>query len=126
MSHHRKNSERDNVVSKKRIYSDSERSTCHRQSVSHHRGRMWLQNVARLVFIGWIISYANEWEGYSNYFSEGVEISRIWSTAHSLVFGQCLGTVTAPLGVPFHLLLEDEELVLSAILVPFDLNWFML
>ena len=96
VSHHRKNSERDNVVSKKRIYSDSERSACHRRSVSHRRGRVWLQNVARLVFIGWIISYANEWEGYSNYFLEGVEIYRIWSITHSLVFGQCLGTVMAP------------------------------
>ena len=94
--YHRKKSERDNVVSKKRIYSDSERSACHRRSVSHRRGRVWLQNVARLVFIGWIISYANEWEGYSNYFLEGVEIYRIWSITHSLVFGQCLGTVMAP------------------------------
>ena len=41
-----------------------------------------------LVFIGWIISYANEWEGYSNYFGEGVEISRNWATTHFLVFRQ--------------------------------------
>ena len=32
---------------------------------------VWLQNVAWLVFIGWVISYANEWEDYSNYFWEG-------------------------------------------------------
>ena len=32
----------------------------------------------------------------------------------------------APLGVSFHLLIEDQGLVLSAILVPFDSNWFML
>ena len=38
------------------------------------------------VFIDWAISHANEWEGYSNYFWEGGEISRIWATAHSLVF----------------------------------------
>ena len=44
-----------------------------------------LQNVAWLVFIGRVISYANEWEGYSNYSWEGVEISRIWAAAHSLV-----------------------------------------
>ena len=28
----------------------------------------------------------NEWEDYSNYFGEGVEMSRIWATDHSLVF----------------------------------------
>ena len=31
------------------------------------------------------------------------------------------GTVMATLGVSFHLLIEDQGLVLSAILVPFDL-----
>ena len=31
----------------------------------------------------------------------------------------------APLGVSFHLLIEDQGLVLSAILVPFDSNWFI-
>ena len=77
-----------------------------------------------LVFIGWVISYANKWEDYSNYFGEGVEISRILATAHSSV--ECLGIVMAPLGVSFHLLIEDQVLVLSAVLVPFDSNWFML
>ena len=56
------------------------------QSVNRHRGQVWLGNVAWLVFIGWVISYANEWEDYSNYFWEEVEISRIWATTHSLVF----------------------------------------
>ena len=40
-----------------------------------------------------------------------------------------LGTVMAPLGVSFHLLIEDQGLVevdLSAILDPSDSNWFML
>ena len=32
----------------------------------------------------------------------------------------------APLGVSFHLLIEDQDLVLSAILVPSDSNQFML
>ena len=32
----------------------------------------------------------------------------------------------APLGVSFHLLIEDQGLVLPAILVPFDSNQFML
>ena len=36
--------------------------------------------------ISWVISYASEWEDYSNYSGEGVEISRIWATTHSLVF----------------------------------------
>ena len=70
MSHCRKNSVRDRVIGKKWIYSDSERSTLHRQSVSHHRGRVQPWNVAWLVFLGWLISYANEWEDYSNFFLE--------------------------------------------------------
>ena len=86
MSHHRKNSVRDKVIGKKWIYSDSERSTLHRQSMGHRKGHMQPRNLVWLVFIGWVISYANEWEDYSNYFGEGVEISRIWATAHSLVF----------------------------------------
>ena len=44
------------------------------------------RNVSWLVLIGWVISYANEWEDYSTYFREGAEISRIWATIHSLVF----------------------------------------
>ena len=40
----------------------------------------------QLVFIGWVISYVNEWEDYSNYFWEEVEISRNCATAHLLVF----------------------------------------
>ena len=35
-----------------------------------------------LVFPGWVISQANEWEDYSNYFGEGVGISRNWAIAH--------------------------------------------
>ena len=87
MSHHRKNSVRDKVTDKKWIYSDSERSTLHRQSVGHHTGQVQQpRNLEWLVFIGWVISYVNEWEDYSNYFWEEVEISRIWATTHSLVF----------------------------------------
>ena len=86
MSHHRKNSLRNKVIGKKWIYSDSERSTLHRQSVDHPWGRVWPWNMTCLVFIGWVISHANEWEDYSNYFWEGVEISRIWASAHSLLF----------------------------------------
>ena len=64
MSHHRKNSVRDRVIGKKWIYSDLERSTLHRQYVGHHRGCVLPRNVEWLVFIGWAISYANEWEDY--------------------------------------------------------------
>ena len=49
-----------------------------------------------------------------------------WATTHSSVFWQFLGSVMAPLGVSFHLLIEDQGLVLSTIVVPFDSNWFML
>ena len=68
-----------------------------------------------LVFIGWVISYANEWEDYSNYFGEGVEISRILVTTHSLVM--------APLGVSFHLLIEDQGQQLYSKKCISDLAW---
>ena len=86
MYHCRKNSVRDKVIGKKWIYSDTDRSTLQRQSVGLGRGRMQQHNWVRLVSIGWLISHANEWEDYSNYFWEGVEISRIWASAHSLLF----------------------------------------
>ena len=41
--------------------------------------------MAWLVFMGWVISQANEGEDYSNYFGEGTEISRNWATAHFLI-----------------------------------------
>ena len=86
MSHHWKNSVRDKVIGKKWIYSDTERSTFHRQSMGHRREWMWPINLAWLVFIGWVIIYANEWEDYSNYLGERADVSRIWATTHSLVF----------------------------------------
>ena len=42
--------------------------------------------MAWLVFMNWVISQANEWEDYSNYFREGVGISRYWATTHFLTF----------------------------------------
>ena len=84
MPHLKKNSVRDKMIGKKYIYSDSERSTLHRQTVGSHR--LQPPNLAKLVFISWVISYANEREDYSNYFWEGLEISKIWATTHSLVF----------------------------------------
>ena len=125
ISHHRKDSVRDKVIGKKWIYPDSERSTLHRQSVGCHNGQVQQpRNMGWLVFIGWVIAYANEQEDYSNYFWKGAEISRIWATVHSSVFLQCLGAVMAPLRVSFHWLIENQSLVLSAILVPFHSNWF--
>ena len=73
-----------------------------------------------LVFIGWVVSYANEWEGYSNYFG------RRGGDIQDLGHRPLLGTLMAPLGMSFHLLIEDQRLVLSAILVPSDYSWFML
>ena len=84
-----------------------------------------VQDVAWLVFIGWVISYANEWEDYSNYFGKGGDFQDL---GHRPLLGlstvpwNCHGTS----GVPFHLLIEDQGLVLSAILAPLDSNWFIL
>ena len=88
LSHLRKNSVKGKVTGKKWIYSDSERSTLHRQSVGCCRGWVWPQKVTWLVFIGRVISYANEWENYSNCSWEGVESSKNWATHQSLVFWQ--------------------------------------
>ena len=44
------------VISKRWTHWDSERNTLHIQSVGHGREQV-LQNVAWLVFIGWVISY---------------------------------------------------------------------
>ena len=44
------------------------------------------QNVVLLTFMGWVISQANEWEDYSNYFGGGAEISRNWKISPFLVF----------------------------------------
>ena len=43
MSHHRKNSVGDKVIGKEWIYSESERSTLHRQSVGHDRANAALK-----------------------------------------------------------------------------------
>ena len=86
MFHCRKNSVRDKVIGKKWIYSLTERSTLHKQSADHSRGRVWPQNMVWLVFIDRVISYAIEWEAYSNCFWKGAGISRVWATTHSLVF----------------------------------------
>ena len=46
-------------------------------------------NMVWLVFMGWVISLANEWEDYSNYFGEKVRIYRKWVAVHFFIlFGQ--------------------------------------
>ena len=46
-------------------------------------------NMVWLVFMGWVISLANEWEDYSNYFGEKVRIYRNWVAVHFFIlFGQ--------------------------------------
>ena len=59
--------------------------------MAHHAlDRVWAtaegECTVKFVVIGWVMSYVNEREDYSNYFEEGAEISRIWAIAHSLVF----------------------------------------
>ena len=65
VSHCWKNSVRDTDIDKRYICSDSERNIP--QSVGHHRRWLWQPwNVVWLVFMGWVISYGNEWEDHSN------------------------------------------------------------
>ena len=53
--------------------------------------------MAWLVFIDWVMSYANEWEGYSICFGEEVEISTgHCSDAQFLAVAQFLGLLTVP------------------------------
>ena len=71
-------------------YSDSERRTLHRQSVGRHRGRAWPRNAAQLGFMGWIISYANEWEDYFIYFGKGRRLPGIGSLPTPWSFNSAL------------------------------------
>ena len=82
MAHHRKNSVREKVIDKKWIY--SERNTLHRQSGGQLRRLEWPQNMVKLIFMGWVISQANQWEDYSNYFGVKAKISENWATAFFL------------------------------------------
>ena len=94
-------------------------------SVGHRRGQVW-HELWQLVFMGWVTSYANEMEGYSNYLGQGWSFPGIGKD-HSLVFWQCFGTVMVSLGVSFNLQVEDQGLVevcLPSILT--HLNQFML
>ena len=82
-SHHRKNSVRDKVIGKERIYQIQTEARSTECGPSRASAAL---KFGRVSFIGGAISYANEWEDYSNYLGEGVEISRIWVIAHSFVF----------------------------------------
>ena len=64
---------------------------------------MQLQGVVQLVCVGWVIAHANEWEGYSNYWGEGAEITRIWATTHSAQFSsvQFSGSVVSDSATPW-------------------------
>ena len=64
-----------------------------------------------MMWLVFLSSYADEWEDHSNN------------------WGSLLGSLNVPLGVLFNLQIEDQGLVefdLSAILDPFDFNWFVL
>ena len=89
---------RDEVIGKKQIY--LKRNTYSRQCELFQKER------------GWVISQANEWEDYSNYFGEGVEISRNWVTTHILIFDGGPSTVMASLSVSFTLLIRYTEPIL--------------
>ena len=66
MSHHRKNSVRDKEILRSE-FNHIQREAHSRQSVGHCKERAQPWNLVWLVFIGWVTSYANQWEGCSNY-----------------------------------------------------------
>ena len=71
------------------------------------------------VFLSWVISYANEWEGHSNN----------WGTTHSWSFDRALELSWCFWCVSICLQIEKQGLAefdLSVILDPFDFNQFML
>ena len=50
---------------------------------------MRLGDITGLGCMDWVISLANEWEHYSNYFREKVRIYRNWVAVHFFIlFGQ--------------------------------------
>ena len=77
----------DEVIGKKWIC--LERNTLHRVwGISE--GEREPGNTMWLVFLGWVTSWANKWECYSNYFGDGIGISRNWAFGPFMVG---LGTV---------------------------------
>ena len=61
--------------------------------------------------LNWI-SQGNEWEGYSSYFGEGVDIFRNLATVHFLTCMVGFGAVMGPVGVSFSSLVCSTELLL--------------
>ena len=57
------------------------------------------------VLIGWIISWANQWEEYNSYFGKGVGISRSWATEHFLSFMVGLGIARMPVDISLSLMM---------------------
>ena len=60
------------MVKRKKVYPG--RCTRHRQTVGHLRGKGTRVQGCH-IFMGWVISKANEGEDYSNYFEEGEGIA---------------------------------------------------
>lgn len=81
----------------KRKWTYLERYIFHRQNEDFLRKGELAWHVGLLVFMVWIILWANKWEDYSNYFGEGVGISRNWATA------QFFGLLWSALELPWHL-----------------------
>lgn len=46
----------------------------------------WSRTMAWLILMGWVISWTNVGEDYSNYVGGGVEISKHWAPTHILLF----------------------------------------
>ena len=63
--------------------------------------------------MGWVISWANEWEDYSNYFGDRAGISRNWATTQFLAFVAGLRTVVVLVGVPLSMLVYYNEPIVS-------------
>ena len=66
-------------------------------------------NKAWLVLIGWIISWADQWEDYNSYFGEGVGISKSWATNHFLNFMVGLGIARTPVDISLSLMMCYNE-----------------
>ena len=127
-AHCRKNSVRDTVIGKRWIYSDTESSPLHRQRGPSQTARAaW--SLAWLVFIGW-------WVGglFQPLWGRGRDFQDL---GHRPLLGllpvawNCHGYDSwnshgNDMDMSFHLLFQDQGLVLSAVLVPFDSNQCML
>lgn len=62
--------------------------------------------------MGWVCSYANAWEGYSNYLREGAGISRNWATTHFLAIYSQTQNCHGSCGYVLNLLMYYDEYVI--------------